>query len=505
MTLTDLLELASQKAGNRVFLHKEKEKRTFKNIHDNSLRFALGLSKLGVKKGDRVAMLLGNSFEFVTAYFAVIRLGAEIVPLNTFLRVEEVNYILNDCRAKIFITSSDFSGIMKDFNGNLVPALEKVISTDSIEANHMLFESVYESGVYSPNISAEEDTAVIIYTSGTTGFPKGAVLSHRNLVSNVIGSCEAIKIRDNDRFILFLPMFHAFSFTVCVLIPLYKMCYVRIIKSIQPFSNIIKSLVFDRITLFVAIPPVYNVLAAKKIPAIALWLIKIRLCVSGAAPLSGEVLQKFEKKFKLPLLEGYGLSEASPVVSVNPFDGVRKAGSVGPAIPRVNVAIMDENGKPLKVNETGEIAVSGPNVMKGYLNKPEETAEVIKDGWLFTGDIGRMDEDGYIFIMDRKKDLIIVNGMNLYPREVEEIIYKMGPVEETAVVGKKDEKHGEIPIGVVKLREGQSATDIEIRKYLKKHIANYKIPHRFEFWTEMPKTGTGKILKREIKRIINEK
>ena len=505
MTLIDMLREASLKAPKRVFMHKDKEKITFKGTYDNVLMFARGLKSLGVKKGDRVAMLLNNSVEFVTAYFAVICLGAEIVPLNTFLRAEEVNYILNDCKAKIFITSPDFDVLLKDMDLKLVPSVERLISTGRIEKEHILFSEVGINGPDPGNAAGEDDTAVIIYTSGTTGFPKGAMLTNKNLFSNVEASCEAIKIMEKDRFIVFLPMFHAFTFTVCVLIPVYKACYVRIMKSVQPFSNIIKSLVFDRITMFVAIPPVFNVLAGKRIPKIALWLIKIRVCVSGAAPLSGEVLNKFEKKFGLPLLEGYGLSETSPVVSVNPFDGVRKAGSVGPPIPRVMAAIIDEKGKPVKTNETGEIAVKGDNVMKGYLNKPVETAEVIKNGWLFTGDIGRMDEDGYIFIMDRKKDLIIVNGMNLYPREVEEVLYRHECVEEAAVVGKKDEIHGEIPVGVVKLREGCAATEPDLKKFCRQHLANFKVPSKFEFWPQMPKTSTGKILKREIKRIINEK
>ncbi len=505
MTLIDMLRTASEKAPNKVFLQNEKQKKTFKDIYGGALSFATGLKSLGVKKGDRVAMLLNNSFEFVIAYFGVIYIGAEIVPLNTFLKIEEVNYILNDCSAKIFITSSDFAGIIKDIDLSRIPSLETIIGADKLDMNHIAFGSVYSCLTPPENMALEESTAAVIYTSGTTGFPKGAMLTHRNMFTNVESSCEAINVKNSDRFILFLPMFHAFSFTVCILIPVYKMCYTRFLRSVRPFSDIVRSLVFDRITIFVAIPPVFNVLAAKRIPKIALWLVKIRICVSGAAPLSGEVLKSFEKKFRLPLLEGYGLSEASPVVSVNPIVGVRKAGSVGPAIPGVTVSIINEDGKSAGFNEVGEIAVKGPNVMKGYLNKPFETAEAIKDGWLFTGDIGRMDEDGYIFIMDRKKDLIIVNGMNLYPREIEEILYKLESVEEAAVVGKKDQKHGEIPIGVVKFREGRSATDMELRKYLRQHLANYKIPHRFEFWQEMPKTGTGKILKREIKRIINEK
>ncbi len=505
MNLIDILQQAADSAGGKVFMQDGRVKKTFRGAYDDMRQFAAGLKNLGVKKGDRVAILLNNSMEFVTAYFATIYLGAEIVPLNTFLRVSEVVYILNDCSAKILVSSYDFAGIISEIKRGEVPSLEKIIATDNLPGKHLKFSDVYLKDTFDKSYINTDDTAVIIYTSGTTGHPKGAMLTHRNLLANVQSATKAIQVNVNDRFILFLPMFHAFSFTVCVLIPIYRTNYLRIMKSVQPFSNIVKSLVFDRITIFVAIPQVFNVLSMRKIPRIALWLIKIRICISGAAPLAGEVLKRFEEKFGIPLLEGYGLSEASPVVSVNPIDGARKAGSVGPAIPGVKVTIIDENGAELKAGEIGEIAVKGENVMKGYFNKPVETAEVIKNGLLLTGDIGKMDEDGYIYIMDRKKDLIIVNGMNLYPREVEEVLYRHPMVEEASVVGKKDATHGEVPVGVIKLKEGAAITDKELRKYCREALATFKVPHRFEFWDELPKTGTGKVLKREIKRIINEK
>ena len=386
-----------------------------------------------------------------------------------------------------------------------LPELKNYISIGEIPAAYTPYEAVFNDEKIASGEIKDEGTAVIIYTSGTTGYPKGALLTHRNLISNVDAATRAIKVLNKDRFILFLPMFHALTFTVCILLPIYRLNFVRIMKSVLPFSNIIKSLVFDRISVFVAIPQVFNVLSMRKIPRIAMWLLNVRVCVSGAAPLPGEVLTRFEKRFHIPLLEGYGLSEASPVVSVNPLDAERKPGSVGIALPGVHAAIMDENGVRMKTGEEGEIAVSGPNVMKGYLNKPDDTASAIKDGWLYTGDIGRIDADGYIYILDRKKDLIIVNGMNLYPREVEDVLYKNPAVEDAAVVGIKDETHGEIPIGVIKLKEGRTSTDLEMRQFCKKHLANFKVPHRFEFWQELPRTGTGKILKREIKRILNEK
>jgi long-chain acyl-CoA synthetase len=503
MNLIDILFKAGKQAGNKVFMAEDKKKMTYSKACSEVERFSSGLSRLGIKKGDRVAILLNNCMEFVISYFAIIYAGAEAVPVNTFLRFEEMDYILKDSGAKSLITSSDFKGIIKEL-GDL-PEIKNYISIGEIPVQYTPFASIYCDEKTSAVEINDNETAVIIYTSGTTGYPKGALLTHSNLISNIDASTRAIKVNNNDRFILFLPMFHALTFTVCVLLPIYRLNFVRIMKSVLPFSNIIKSLVFDRITIFVAIPQVFNVLSMRKIPKIALWLLNVRVCVSGAAPLPGEVLKRFEKRFNIPLLEGYGLSEASPVVSVNPLDAERKPGSVGLALPGVTTAIMDESGEKLKTGEEGEIAVSGPNVMKGYLNKPEDTAATLKDGWLYTGDIGRIDEQGYIYILDRKKDLIIVNGMNLYPREVEDVLYKNPVVEDAAVVGIKDETHGEIPIGVIKLKEGRASTEVEMRQFCRKHLANFKVPHRFEFWPDLPRTGTGKILKREIKRILNEK
>lgn len=506
MNLIDMLERAASESPNKEFLVFDRDKRTYKKVLEQVQQFAGGLKLHGVSKGDKVAILLNNSIEYIIAYYAAVYIGAVAVPLNIFLKLEEVAYILNDCKARAFVTSSDFKGIMGSLNINRVPGLHTIITTDEIMCpNCTKFSDLLNTAPAEVSDINENDLAVIIYTSGTTGHPKGAMLSHRNLVSNVASSCKAIKVFKNDKFTLFLPMFHSFTFTVCVNLPIYCQCTIYIIKSIQPFSRIIKSIFFDRISVFVAIPPVYNVLSLKKIPGFVKMLMPIRVCVSGAAPLAGEVLKRFEERFKVPLIEGYGLSEASPVVSVNPLDGVRKAGSVGPAIPGVTIKILDDDGNELKQGEVGEIAVIGPNVMMGYYNRLDETALIMKGNMLLTGDIGKLDEDGYLYILDRKKDLILVNGMNLYPREVEEVLYRHPAILDGVVVGKKDEMHGEIPIGVVKLKDGMTATEVELKKYCKEHLANFKIPHRIEFWDELPRTGTGKVLKREIRRIINEK
>ncbi len=388
MNLIDILKKSKEEAGNKKFLIYEKGKKTFNQFYDEVIKLSCGLQSLGIKKNDKIALLLNNSPEFIISYFAIVNLGATCVPLNTYLSKEEIIYILNDCSAKILITSSDFKDVLSDINPNRIPSLENIISINKIDKiKYLDYKNILKEDEINFVDIKDDDVAVIIYTSGTTGHPKGAMLTHKNLISNVEASIAAIKIKENDKFIIFLPMFHSFSFTVCVLIPLYCKCQLTIVKSIKPFGKIIKAIFFQRITIFVAIPQVYNVLANKKIPRIFLWLNPIRVCISGAAPLAEEVLIKFEKKFKIPLLEGYGLSETSPVVSVNPLDDVRKPRSVGIPLPGVSVKIVDENGKDLGIEEVGEIVVKGPNVMKGYYNRQKETDEIIKDGWLFTGDI----------------------------------------------------------------------------------------------------------------------
>jgi long-chain acyl-CoA synthetase len=273
-----------------------------------------------------------------------------------------------------------------------------------------------------------------------------------------------------------------------------------LLPGVRPFQRVVKSLIVDRITLFVAIPTVYKILSEKNMPFFIKLLLNLRLCVSGAAPLPVKVIREFEAAFKVPLLEGYGLTEASPVVSINPLEkGMSKPGTVGKPLPGIEVRIVDDAGAPLPVGTPGELLVKGPNVMKGYLNRPEDTAKTIKDGWLFTGDIASLDEDGYIRIIDRKKDLIIVDGLNVYPFEVEEVLYRHSAVKDCAMIGVLHGEDKEIPIMYVVLKEGQQANPKAFREFLAEHVAHYKIPRRFIFTEELPRTATGKIMKKELR------
>lgn len=498
-TLGNILSVQAKNRGASIACVFDKQRLTYGDLNAQAETFAHRLKKLGFNKGDRVAILLHNSTDYLVGYFGIQKLGAVAVLLNTYLTAKELAYILNDCSPKVLLTSSDFNKIVPHLLQE-VPSLREIIFSDT--------EPVPDTTFPAEELTREainpQDLAVIIYTSGTSGNPRGVMLSHYNLISNVKSGLAAFDVNARDRVLCFLPMFHAYTFTVCVLLPLYAGARIYIVEKVTQFDKVIKSLLFDRITAFVAVPTIYNILAQKKIPPIAMRLLALRFCISGAAPLAESVLHKFEKKFRLALLEGYGLSEASPYVSCNPLTGVRKPMSVGGPLLGIKAKVVDDNGGDLSVNQVGELLVQGPNVMMGYFNRPEDTQYAIRDGWLYTGDMARIDEDGYIFIVDRKKDLIIYHGMNIYPREIEEALYRHPKILEAAVIGLPNECDGEYPVAYVVLKEGEQATEHEVRAFLKEQLACFKIPRQVCFWESLPKTPTGKVMKRMLKEKVLE-
>ncbi len=470
--------------------------------------FARFLELLGIHKGDRVALYLANSLEFIVALLAAQKLGAIPVPINNFLKEEEVLYILNDSGAKLLVASAQYSKELQNVLGK--SSVERIVwegEYNGLDEYNISFSEILSNLESHEKITQEndiDDIAVLIYTSGTTGKPKGAMLSYRNIFSNILGIEQLLKITPKERFIVYLPMFHSFTLTVTVLMPLYFGSPVVIIRSIMPFSNIIKQMLLKRVTIFAGVPDVYNALSKARLPWYFHWFNKVKFYVSGAAPLPEETLKRFQSKFKKgKLLEGYGLSECSPVVAVN-RPNKQKPKSVGPAIPGVTVKIVDEDMVELPTGEIGEIIVKGDNVMKGYWKRPDATEETIIGGWLRTGDLGYMDEDGYIFIVDRKKDLIISKGINIYPREIEEILMSNPHIKAAAVIGIKDDKSGEVPVAYVELEEGATIDETSIKRYLKEHLANFKVPRSIYIVDELPKNATGKVLKRLLKERLRE-
>jgi len=505
--LYDFLRVQAKRYKKKVALFVENEKITYAEVEERVERLAGFFSQKGVKEGAHVALFLRNSPEFIYTVFALSKIGAIVVPINTFLKEEELSYILEDSESSVLVASSVYEGVVMDSS-----AKEKCMfilwegEKRECDAKNIAFEEALAITEEASTVSRTlEDTAVIIYTSGTTGKPKGAMLSNRNLLSNMEFAKKLIQIKPSDRVIVFLPMFHSFTFTVGVILPFYIGGSMVIIKSLQPFANIFKQTLLKRVTIFFGVPSVYTALVKAKLPWYFMWFNRIRVFISGAAPLHSKTLDAMAKKFKrATLLEGYGLSEASPVVCVNTLEK-QKAGSVGTTAYDYQIRVVDEQMNPLPPNEIGDIIVRGDHVMQGYFKRPEATAETIVDGWLLTGDMGYLDEEGFLFIVDRKKDLIISKGINIYPREIEEVMNRFEGVSASAVIGLKDAKSGEMPVAYIELEEEFEYCDEEaLKRYMKVHLANYKIPKQIHTLSQLPKNATGKVLKRVLKEMLNQ-
>jgi long-chain acyl-CoA synthetase len=468
-------------------------------------RLARALELVCVGKGDRVALICPNSVEFVMSVFAISKLGAVTVPINTMLKNEEYRYILDDCGAKLLITASKFAKEVEDLTTSVV-SLEHTIWIDKAPKEdmcHLVLHEILSTNLqtHTPSPAKLDDTAVIFYTSGTTGHPKGAMISNRNLFSNLVGAKERFDLNSRDRFIVYLPMFHSFTFAIMVILPFFLRASIVIVPSILPFSNIIKQTLLKRVTVFMGVPDIYNALIRAKLPWYFLWFNRIRVFVSGGSALSEDTLNKFKATFRrATMLEGYGLSECSPAVAINPLEK-QKHLSVGLPLYGYEVKIVNDEMMELPIGESGELIVRGDCVMQGYLNNPKETEENIQNGWLRTGDIAKVDEEGYIYIVDRIKDLIISKGINIYPRQIEEQMMLLPSIKLAAVIGVSDPHSGEVPIAFIELEEGyEGTTQAFIKSQLKEHLAAFKIPKTITVVESLPKTATGKVLKRVLKQ-----
>lgn len=443
-----------------------------------------------IRPGDRVGLWMKNCPEFVPALFGILLAGGVVTPINNFLKPEEVHYIVADAGIDVLIVDDTQTGALSKLT-DLRPSLV------FMRVNEMSVPKERPHPVWTPTTGTESDLAVLIYTSGTTGHPKGAMLTHGNLLHNV-ESCrlmlEAVAL---DRFVLLLPMFHSFMLTVCILLPLIVGGSIVLIKALHPPKNTLQEIISRGATILPAIPSFFRALCHATVPA----NLPLRICISGAAPLPLETLRDFEAKFRIALMEGYGLSEASPVVTFNPLRGVRKAGSIGVPIPNVDVNVQDDDGRVLADGQIGEVCVRGGNVMRGYWNQPAETNKVLQNGWLRTGDIGYRDADGYFYITDRKKDMLLVNGINVYPREIEEVIYHFPGVKEAAVVGQPDQRRGEQPVAFIAAQEGVEVDVKALLRFLRERLADYKVPRHIMLMPVLPRNATGKILKTVLRQM----
>lgn len=449
-----------------------------------------------VNAGDRVGLWLKNCPEFIPAVFGILQAGAVVVPINNFLKPEEVSFILGDADIDVVVADAGAAAHLETLKAAR-PSLrlmnvENVLATFPFPPGQVQFETE----ILRKSSRLESDLAVLIYTSGTTGRPKGAMLSHANLLHNVESCRLCLHTVPGDRFAVLLPMFHSYMLTVGVFLPLLVGASIVLVKSLHPVRNAIQEIYSREATVLPAIPQFYRSLAHAEIPA----PLSLRVCVSGSAPLPVQVLRDFEQRFRIPLIEGYGLSEASPVVAKNPLDATRKPGSIGLPIPNVEMSVQDDTGRALGTGEIGEICVRGGNVMLGYWNQPEETRRAFRNGWLLTGDIGYRDQEGYYYITDRKKDMLLVNGNNVYPREIEEVICQFPGVKEAAVVGRPDPRRGEQPVAFVVPEEGESVDPEVLLRFIRSRLADYKVPRRVTLLSSLPRNATGKVLKTVLRQ-----
>lgn len=478
---------------------------SFADIDRGSDAFAGALQRHGIGKGDRVALYCPNVAEFVIAYFGIVKAGAVVVPVNLLIQPGEIRYILDDAGVRAVVYHAALQDKIASIRDALAEGLAWVcVGGEPQRPEDARFADLLESApaLAAPEFDPVEDLAAILYTSGTTGQPKGAMLTHHNLVSNTCSVVAALKLRPGvDRLLVVLPMFHSFAATVGMLTPaLHGLTSVPVAKFDPALvSDSIAATAATAATVFLGVPSMYNLILRLDEVQAAKWS-SIRFGVAGGAAMPVQLLTDFEGRFGFPILEGDGPTECSPVTCVNPLDGVRKPGSVGVPLPDVQIRILDDRGAGVPCGEVGEICVRGPNVMKGYWHKPEATAETFCGEWLRTGDLGYIDTDGYIFMVDRKKDMVIVNGMNVYPRMIEEVLYRHPQILEAAVIGEPHGSHGEIVVAHVVVAEGQSLDDWALKAFCREHLGPHQMPRRFVIRDSLPKNATGKILKRELRR-----
>ena len=463
---------------------------TYRDLDLASARVAGLLAERSIGAGDRVGIMLPNVPEFAAAYYGALRAGAVVVPMNPLLKAREVAHLLSDSGARLVFAWHEAA--TEAATGGAEAGADLVVVDPASFLRDLASTTPAEQVVDRD----DADTAVILYTSGTTGRPKGAELTHANLTRNVeVAQSDLLHLGPDDVVFGGLPLFHSFGQTCTLNVAMAAGATVVLLPRFDARAAL-NTMAAAGATVFAGVPTMYSAfLALPEVPDLP----SLRTCISGGAALPVEVLHRFEERFGSQVLEGYGLSETSPVASFNRPGQVRKPGSIGTPVSGVEMRVVDDAGNPLGTDEIGEIAIRGHNVMKGYWRNPEATDEALSpDGWFRTGDVGKVDADGYFFIVDRKKDLVIRGGFNIYPREIEEVLYEHPAVAEAAVIGVPHPQLGEEVAAVVSLSPGASATEAELRDHVKRQVAAYKYPRLVVIVDALPKGPTGKILKREI-------
>lgn len=534
-SIPDLLLDSASKYGDRPAIHFLGKTVTYSKLLEDVRRMADALRRLGVAKGDRVAIMLPNCPQAVIAYYGALLVGAIVVQTNPIYVERELQHQLADSGASLLITVDLLYPRVSRVRGEKpeegpVPALKNVIVTSIKDGlpfpKNILYPIKQRRDGFRPDIpygklglhaysrlmaeakpdptihtviDPASDLAQLQYTGGTTGLAKGVMLTHRNLVANMVqASAWCYRLREGkERFLAALPLFHVFGLTVLMNLSVYKAGELILLPRFD-IVQVLETIRSKKATIFPGAPTMYVALINHP-QAAKMDLSSIEIAISGSAPLPLEVQQRFEAITGGRLIEGYGLTEASPVTHVNPIWERRKNGTIGLPLPDTDCKIVNpETGETVSIGEVGEIVVQGPQVMKGYWNRPEETAKVLKDGWLYTGDLATMDDEGYCAIVDRIKDVIIAGGFNIYPREVEEVLYEHPGVREAAIIGIKDDYRGESVKAYIVPKDGVQLTAEELNRWCRERLASFKVPHVYEFRSELPKSIIGKVLKRKL-------
>ena len=503
LNLAVMLREAALAKPDKTAVILDQFKLDYKTLDALSNQIAGRLREAGVKRGDRVGLMLPNVPQFVAAYYGILKAGGVVVPMNVLLKAPEVAFYVGDSEARLLIAWEDFAGEALKGAAEVGDVTTYVVmkpGSESLPAGARNFAELMQG---SPKFDMEptdpDDTAVILYTSGTTGRPKGAELSHFNLYMCCNIGKGLVAVQEDDVALGVLPLFHSFGQSNVMNTAVLNGITITLVPRFDP-DKVLEVIQRDRVTLFFGVPTMYFALLhhpdAGKYDTSSL-----RLGLSGGAAMPGEVMKAFEEKFGMTILEGYGLSETSPTATFNKSVEERRYLSIGKPVWGVEVKIFDEQDQELPPGKenVGEIVIRGHNVMKGYYRKPEATAEAFRGGWFHSGDMGYVDDDGYFFIVDRKKELIIRGGFNVYPREVEEVLFTHPAVAAAAVIGIPDERLGEEVKAVVQLKAGQSVTAEELIAYCKERVAAYKYPRSVQFVDQLPIGPTGKILKRQLK------
>lgn len=520
--VAEILAFQAEAQPQKVAVRYQEASYTYGRLYATSLDIVSALFRVGVVAQDKVGIIFPNHPDFISAFFAVSSLGGTVVPINPLLKADEITHILSDSEAKVLIVHESTAGEVKDAVDNL-PNLEHVFvltygekggytavslsekAAARVKMTQLCMSYVSQSASSSSffgkiaRVTPDEDLAVLVYTSGTTGKPKGAMLTHNNMLGAVTAAHAAFPVGPEDRLLGALPLCHIYGLTVVMLGTIHKGGSLALIEKFDVVPAL-KTIEEEKVTVLPAVPTMYQYMILQ-MEKQKYDLSSLRLCLSGGAPLPKTLFESLARFVEAPLVEGYGLTEVSCVATLNPVNGKNVQGSVGPAIPTVTVGIFDKDGNSLPAgsDNVGEIAIKGPNVMRGYYRAPEKTKEVLKDGWFFTGDLGYLDPDAYLWIVGRAKELIIRGGQNIYPREVENVIARLKGVVDVAVIGVAEPIMGERVKAVIVLGKDANLSQQEVKDFCQKRLADYKVPRVVEFIDTMPRNSTGKILKSQLR------